>query len=72
MAQRTAKYDQNSKVYDNQKVPSRKIDLAAAGLHPFIFKDITQIFHQKTPLILLNTYWPRKLKLMFQMLLDQI
>jgi hypothetical protein len=42
MAQTAAAYSQNSKICDYQKIANRKIDLATAGLQPFIFKDITQ------------------------------
>jgi hypothetical protein len=41
MAQTTATYNQN-KSCDYQKIANRKIDLATAGLHPHIYKDVTE------------------------------
>ncbi len=39
MAQATTDFNRNT---DYQTIAKRKIDLATAGLHPFICKDITQ------------------------------
>lgn len=39
MSQATTDSNRNT---DYQTIANRKIDLATAGLHPFIFKDITQ------------------------------